>query len=349
VPLSSFSVMTSTSHTADELPPRLSVVLISRNQLWNISRLIQSVRNECAAIRHELILIDSASGDGTAEAAASHGVRVLQIEPTEHMSPSAGRYLGHRATTGEFVLFLDGDAELVPGWLNIAVGLMESDSAIAGVTGARISLPIDSVPAQRPEPPPLTDEWTTVTHSGGSALYRRAALDVAGTFDPYLYSDEEPDLSIRLRHHGFHLARTTYPAIFDYTDPVDRIGTLWGRRSRRLYLGAGQNLRKHAGEPTFSRYLRERGFGVLPLLGVPSYGAAVVAAASRGRAPLLGMLSLPPLAFALLTIRKGSPYKALHSVMLRALIAEGTVKGLWLPVRDPESYQPRTKEIVAGP
>lgn len=339
--------MTSTSHGTDEMPPRLSVVLISRNQLWNISRLIESVRHECAAIPHEILLVDSASEDGTAEAAARHAIRVLQIADSEHMSPSAGRYVGHRSTTGELVLFLDGDAELVPGWLDIAVALMDDDPTIGGVTGARISLPIDTATDERPDPPGLTAEWSSVTHSGGSALYRRSALETAGTFDPYLYSDEEPDLSIRLRHHGFRLARTTYPAIFDYTDPVDRIGTLWRRRSRRLYLGAGQNLRKHAGTPTFSRYLRERGFGVLPLLGLPAYVAAVVAAASRGRAPLLGVLSLPLLAFSLLTMRKGTPYKALHSLVLRALIAEGTVRGARLPVRDPETYRPRTREVTA--
>ena len=339
--------MTTPSNRTDEASPQLSVVLISRNQIWNISRLIESVRYDCATINHEVILVDSASTDGTADAAARHDIRVLQIEPTEHMSPAAGRYLGHRSTTGELVLFLDGDAELVPGWLKMAIALMEDDPAIGGVTGARISLPIDTTPANRPAPPPLTGEWTAVTHSGGSALYRRSALDVADTFDPFLYSDEEPDLSIRLRHHGYRLVRTEYPAIFDYTDPLDRISTLWGRRKRGLYLGAGQNLRKHYGQPTFSRYLRERGFGVLPLVGVPLYAAALAAAVQRGRGPVIGILSLPPLAFGLLTMRKGSPSKALHALVLRALIAEGTVRGLCLPVRDPESYTPLTKEITA--
>lgn len=320
--------------------------MISRNQLWNVSRLIESVRRESATVgTHEVVLVDSASTDGTAEEAARAGIRVIQIDGREHLSPAAGRYVGHRATTGEYVLFLDGDAELVPGWLALALELLAGDPNLGGVTGSRISLPLHTAAAERPDPPPFTADWSTVTHSGGSAVYRRAALDAAGTFDPHLYSDEEPDLSIRLRHHGYRLARTEYPAIFDYTDPVDRISTLWGRRSRRLYLGAGQNLRKHFGQATFSRYLRERGFGIVPLLALPAYAGAVAAGAQRGPGALSGVLALPFLAFGLLANRKGSAYKALHSVVLRLLIAEGTVRGLRLPVRHPDSYRPRTTEI----
>ena len=327
-------------------PPPLSVVLISRNQRWNIDRLIESVH---AAVEDgtEIVLVDSASTDGTPQAAAAHGIRVLRLHESQHLSPSAGRFIGFEHTSGRYTLFLDGDTALVPEWLPLAVSVLDADSGIAAVGGAHVSLPIGTDADTQPDPPEFTSEFRTVSQPGGSALHRRSALLISGQFDPFLYSDEEPDLAIRLRHHGYRLVRTEYPAIFDYTDPLDRISTLWGRRKRGLYLGAGQNLRKHYGQPTFSRYLRERGFGVLPLVGVPLYAAALAAAVQRGRGPVIGILGLPPLAFGLLTTRKGSPSKALHALVLRALIAEGTVRGLCLPVRDPESYTPLTKEITA--
>jgi len=327
-------------------PSDVSVVLIARNQRWNIHRLITSVVSEVGS-DPDVVLVDSASTDGTPEAAAGHGIRVIRIDDREHRSPSAGRYLGCRETRSELVLFLDGDAELVPGWLDLARRILSDDPSIGSVTGQRISLPISTTPPERPDPPPPSGGWKDVTHCGGSALFVRRALDAAGSFDPWLYSDEEPDLSIRIRHAGYRMVRTDDPMIFDYTDPTDRIRTIVARRGRNLYLGAGQNLRKHLGLPTFRTYVRERGFGILPVVGIPVYLVVCIVAAARSALAFSLTLSLMPVAFAALAVRKRSVQRAARSVVLRLLIAEGTVRGVRLPRREPGAYRPATTEITA--
>src|SRR5205814_10040498 len=81
-----------------------------------------------------------------------------------------------------------------------------------GVTLSRkvIELPPSgaSVP---PSPAPITHgaipkEVSRVSFvAGGAALYRRSVLEHVGTFNPYLFSDEEPELYIRIRHAGYQV------------------------------------------------------------------------------------------------------------------------------------------------
>ena len=171
----------------------LSVVIITKNQAWNISRLIESVLRETVSVSSsEIVLVDSASSDDTVQVAAQFPVSVLRLSPTQHLSPSAGRYIGYKNSSGKLILFLDGDMELVEGWLNRALVYLSDKPDVALVTGEVIDLPLD---ARSPDKPKLDDNTkiTTfeVSKSGGAALYRRSVLEEVGTFNPYLYSDEE--------------------------------------------------------------------------------------------------------------------------------------------------------------
>ena|SRR5713226_363525 len=92
----------------------LSVVLISKNQAWNISRLIESVLQATSSVpSKEIILVDSASTDETVERASRYPISILRLQPGQRLSPAIGRFVGYKQTQGEYVLFLDGDTELV--------------------------------------------------------------------------------------------------------------------------------------------------------------------------------------------------------------------------------------------
>jgi Glycosyl transferase family 2 len=62
----------------------------------------------------ELIVVDDASVDGTADLAARPGVRVLR---GTGRGPAAAGNLGARRARGEILVFLDADAVPEPGWL----------------------------------------------------------------------------------------------------------------------------------------------------------------------------------------------------------------------------------------
>jgi glycosyltransferase involved in cell wall biosynthesis len=324
----------------------LSVVLISKNQEWNIARLVESVLRETEPLPgREIVLVDSASTDRTTEIATRYPIAVLKLCPEQRMTAAAGRYVGYTQTTGDLVLFLDGDMELCDGWLDQALGVMDSRSDVAMVCGRVIDRP---KPAQAPseriiEPLPADDAGIiNVTHGGGAAMYRRLVLERVGTFNPYLYSDEEPELCLRIRHAGYRILRLPRPIVFHYSFSAEALSTLLGRRSRNLWLGFGQNIRYFFGSPLLWPYLRERGWAVAPALML---FIGVIAAVASGLTGQWVWLSLWSAFVTMLTIgiaiRKRSLNRALFTLFQRLLILDGTVRGLLLKPYDPTGYPGR--------
>lgn len=320
---------------------KLAVVLISRNQAWNIARLIESVIKETEAIpSREIILVDSASSDKTVEIASKYPIRILRLHDTQRLSPSAGRYMGYKYTTGELMLFVDGDNEMYPGWLEKAMKIFEENPDLAGLAGPRVPLLKSATDADKP---PLVDRNLNATvkslYADGTAMFRREALAKAGQFNPYIYSDEEPELCVRLRHAGYRMLHTKYPIAYDYTDPAEEIATRIARWRRNLYLGFGQNLRNFMGKEVFWTYCKERGMGLMPLaIVLAGLFSLLIMIFTGNRALFLLWLGSVIATFLAYIIKDRSLYQASVSILERLLIMDGTVKGFLLKPQDPDSY-----------
>src|SRR5258708_3285019 len=234
-------------------------------------RLIESLLHKSDLVSGiEITLVDSASTDRTVEAASRYPFNVIQLQPSQRLTAALGRFVGCQQSCGELILFLDGDMELCDGWLERALTVLKDNPNIAAITGQVVDRPRatpygDKLPI---EPPTGQVNMIDVKHGGGAALYRRSVLEQVGTFNPYIYSDEEPELCVRVRHKGYRIVQLDYPIVFHYSDPIEAMSTLIGRWKRRLYLGAGQNLRYHFGKEVFWPYFKERGFGILPAIGL---------------------------------------------------------------------------------
>jgi glycosyltransferase involved in cell wall biosynthesis len=319
---------------------RLSVILISRNQERNIARLIESVLDETGAFDAEVLLVDSASTDRTVAIASHYPIRVVRLHPGQHLSSHVGRFVGSKHTSGDYALFLDGDMELYPGWLERAVALMERDHQVGAVVGQLIELPPDATEVDKP---PLRTygevQATPVEHGGGAAMYRRSVLNEVGTFNPYLFSDGEPELCIRIRCAGYRVMQLHHPVVYHYSFPEGKIHTIVGRWRRNLYLGAGQNLRYHLGTKMFWLYFRERGFGCVPLLALAAGCVSLLLAVGFGRHValrlwLIGLLG----ALTVDVVRKRSIYRTAASLLQRLFIVDGTIRGFFITPFDPSSY-----------
>jgi cellulose synthase/poly-beta-1,6-N-acetylglucosamine synthase-like glycosyltransferase len=241
------------------------------------------------------------------------------------------------------VLFLDGDTELVPGWLERAIEVFDERPLVAGVTGVQRQLPLQATRHEDEASSEAPDRRVeTVRHTGGSAVFRRSVLEEVGSFNPYLFSDEEPDLGIRIRHAGYELVRTSHQLLWEYTDPKGEWQTVVARWRRRLYVGAGQNLRLHLGKPTFKTYVRERGFGIVPLVLILGGLVATVWALWTSNIWLIPtMAGLAIAAFVTESIMRRSVSATLTSVVRRLAIAEGTVRGLFITTPESHEYEAR--------
>ncbi len=327
---------------------KLSVILISKNQEWNIGRLIESILNETSSLETlEIVLVDSASSDNTVDIACQYPVRVLRLRPEQHLTPAAGRYMGIKNTKGELVLCLDGDMGLYPGWLEKAINVFKANSNVAAITGKLINLPKNSESGNKSYIVGADScLMTEIPYCAGAAIFRRIVLEQVGSFNPYLYSDEEPELCIRIRHAGHRIIQLHYPIAYHYSDPEDNLSTQINRWQRNLFLGAGQNIRYHLGKDTFWSYFKERGYGCLPLVGLSAGLISLLWSSISGQWSWFSLwIILVAMIIAVDSYRKRSLYRAFFSLLLRILIADGTIRGFFIKPLNPDNY-PCTFDVV---
>jgi glycosyltransferase involved in cell wall biosynthesis len=328
---------------------KLSVVLISKNQEWNIARLIESVLRETNTFSEkEIVLVDSASADQTTQIAARYPIAVLKLSPEQRLTAAAGRFVGYKRTTGDLILFLDGDMEFCRDWLDKAFDVMYSRPDVAVVTGQVIDRP-QTLPT--PTMNHIQEIGTNtssvgVPHGGGAAMYRRSVLEQVGTFNPYLFADEEPALCLRIRHAGFRILRLSCPIAFHYSSPAETLPMFLGKRRRNFFLGFGQNIRYFLGSQLLLPYLRERGWSMIPVLILCIGMVAAIASGLTGQWVWFTLWGGFLIAFTMvIAIRKRSIKRALLTIFLRLLILEGTVRGIFLKPYDPSSYPGSYVEI----
>src|SRR4051794_4178924 len=100
--------------SAEPLP--ISVVIPAYRRADLVRRAVASVRAQRPAQPAEIIVVDDASGDGTADAARDSGATVV-VNPA-NVGEGAARNVGVRAATQPWIALLDSDDEWLPDHLS---------------------------------------------------------------------------------------------------------------------------------------------------------------------------------------------------------------------------------------
>ena len=210
-------------------PTKLSVVIIGRNEEQFIAK---SIRSALAAAPElpgvEVIFVDSASTDRSVEIATQFPIRILQLRPEWPLCVAAGRYTGFRYSCGEYTMFLDGDAEVEKDWLVRAINFMDRNPKYGGIAGVLDEKYIDMNGVDRGgrenvRRQDVSKELIDCKTLGGIALFRRLALEKAGTVNPHLPTAEDHELCMRIRNCGFKLARIPGRMAVKYTEKRDTL------------------------------------------------------------------------------------------------------------------------------
>ncbi len=181
----------------------LSVVVITRNEEAHLAECLRAIQVAAREIsRAEIVVVDSASTDRTVAIAQALGVRVVSLRPAWELSPSAGRYIGFHHTSGELIMFVDADTVIDRHWFAHALRAFEQP-AVAAVTGFLDDVAEDGRPL--PYVGSRCSEVCVIKRLRGIGMYRRSALHQAGTFNPYLVTEEEAELALRLRARDWQL------------------------------------------------------------------------------------------------------------------------------------------------
>jgi GT2 family glycosyltransferase len=111
----------------------LSIIIVSYNARADLERCLQSLLEHPPSRSTEIIVVDNASSDGSAEAARRFaGVRVL--DAGANVGFAAANNLGIRASAGDLLLLLNSDTFVGAGAIDRLIDALEShpEAAAAG-------------------------------------------------------------------------------------------------------------------------------------------------------------------------------------------------------------------------
>ena len=194
-------------------------------------------RNSGDAVSYEVIVIDNASTDGTADwfAGASQFPKPLRYERNStNLGFGKANNGGARLSRGEHLLFLNNDTLVQPGWLTEMLRTRRSDSSI-GIVGIKQLFPYTNTiyhtgivfgPDGRPEHlyphldaslPHVNKQREYQAVTGACLLIDRRLFDDCGGFDEaYRNGYEDVDLCLAVRQRGRKIVCCTSAYIYHY-------------------------------------------------------------------------------------------------------------------------------------
>lgn len=240
-----------------------------------------------------IVYVDSGSSDGSVEFARSIGAAVVELDSSVPFTAARARNAGveelaRLAPELKYAQLIDGDCELVDGWIEQAADFLDENPEYAAAAGRlRERFPDASVYNY------LCDvEWNTPIGDsdacGGIAMMRIGAFQSVDGFMPRLIAGEEPELCVRLRQKGWRIRRLD--AEMALHDVAMSRFSQWWKRSTRAGHAYAQGADLH-GAPPEQMWVRQSRRIVAWGLLLPAL-AAVAAPVTRGLSLVL-LLAYP--------------------------------------------------------
>jgi glycosyltransferase involved in cell wall biosynthesis len=178
----------------------LSIIIPAFNEELYLPTTLRCLAQSLECLRHrsnlrpEVVLVDNASTDSTAEIAATFGARVISI-PDHNIARV--RNAGAKAAAGELLVFLDADTQIPEVLLTRIVEEMEKPNCLGG------AVDIDYRPT-RPLIRAYLRLWRIIGFLIGMAqgavqFCRRKTFAELNGYDETLYMGEDVDFYWRLR------------------------------------------------------------------------------------------------------------------------------------------------------
>jgi GT2 family glycosyltransferase len=185
----------------------LTIVIVSFNARADLQACLASLAAHPPSLAHELVVVDNASTDGSADAARAAGAPVIALQ--RNAGFAAANNAGIRATGGELILLLNSDTIVPHGAIDALAARLRSvpEAAIAGprlqdangrpeLSFGRMITPFNEYRQKR-----RTLEWIDRETgreqfvdwvSGACLLVRRADAERAGLLDErfFLYTED---------------------------------------------------------------------------------------------------------------------------------------------------------------
>jgi GT2 family glycosyltransferase len=114
----------------------VSILVISYNTRELTLACLQSVYDQTRELKYEVIVVDNASGDGSADAIAQRYPQARLIRSGENLGFARGNNLAAREACGEFLLLLNSDTVILDSAIDKVVAFARTRKD-AGIVGGR--------------------------------------------------------------------------------------------------------------------------------------------------------------------------------------------------------------------
>jgi glycosyltransferase involved in cell wall biosynthesis len=269
----------------------VGVVAIGRNEGERLRRCLRSFPPGLAAV----VYVDSGSTDDSTAFARSLGFEVLALDTSIPFTAARARNTGIEklraiAPSVRFVQVVDGDCEIIAGFIETALESLEADPSVAVVCGRRRELYPNASRYNR-----LCEmEWNTpvgeASACGGDALIRLEAFDAAGGYDPSLIAGEEPEMCFRIRRAGYRILRIDRD-MTRHDAAILRFGQWWKRTVRGGHACA-EGYHRHPEDAWHRKQIRSNWFWGL---GLPGLAIGLAWSSSGASLSLLGLYGVSAL------------------------------------------------------
>ncbi len=206
----------------------LSIIIISYNVRDHLLNCIQSIYDNDTGVKHEIIVVDNASSDGSVESLKIRFPYIKVIANSENAGFACANNQGYAQSSGEYLLLLNPDT-LVRGHVIQSVLNFMKTMPDAGIAGCRLLNPDRTLQRSIQHFPSVTNNLLKaifidrlllpenrrrtyyrpapfiIDYCGGAfMMVRREALrDNDFLNDAFFMYSEEKDLALRLKRSGW--------------------------------------------------------------------------------------------------------------------------------------------------
>ncbi len=113
--------------------PDLSIIIVNYNTREPLRRCLESIRAQRGDLDMEIIVVDNASQDGSAEMVRAQFPDVTLIAPGRNTWFTGGNNLGIAAAAGDYALILNPDTVILPGTLQTLVTYLREHPEVGAV------------------------------------------------------------------------------------------------------------------------------------------------------------------------------------------------------------------------
>jgi GT2 family glycosyltransferase len=237
---------------AGPAPPQTSIIVVSHNGRAYLAECLGSLLVDAAG-EHEVIVVDSASTDGSATY-VEHAFPEVRVVHTANGGYGHGCNVGAQLAHGTYLAFLNQDTAVRPGWAEALVLALQRDPAV-GLSTARILLLSDPARANAcgndmhctgltlcrglgASADALCEDAEVGAVSGAAFAVSRRLFEALGGFDERfgMYM-EDTDLSLRARLAGYRCLYVAGAVVYhDYRLRFGPHKTFYQERNRYLLL-----------------------------------------------------------------------------------------------------------------